>query len=82
MPPNVGHNGECSPGTSPVTNFPFPTWGGGPASAWAGKGLSHGLQALNPPSAMASRVTSAVSDIQDWWREQLGSADGSDDDSR
>lgn len=66
---------------SPVTSFPFPSMaGGGHISSWGGKGPAHGL-AFNPPSAIASRVSSAVSEVQDWWRDQLNVFDGSDDDS-
>lgn len=59
-------------------NFPYQN---GAGSTWSSRGAGHPLPALAPPSALAVRVASAVSEIQDWWREQLISGDLSDDDS-
>lgn len=79
--------GDVSPGASPVSVgphgiFPFPSLGGGATSTWTSKASGHPtLPALTPPSAMAVRVASAVSEVQDWWRDQVMSADGSEDES-
>ncbi len=76
LPANLGLNGEYSPGGSPVSSFPFGSLtGAGPGLAnWSARGLQ-------PPSVLTSRVALAVTEVQDWWREQLVSADASDDDS-
>ncbi|XP_046463268.1 sodium leak channel non-selective protein-like isoform X3 [Daphnia pulex] len=81
--------GECSPGASPTCPttggqhglvFPYSSIGGGASSNWSSRGSGHPLPPLAPPSALAVRVASAVTEVQDWWRDQLASPDGSDED--
>ena len=83
----LSYPSECSPGTSPVSGgqhgiiFPFPS-AAGISSNWSSKGSNHPLSTLAPPSALAVKVSSAVSEVQDWWRDQLIVVDASDDESR
>lgn len=72
----------CSPTGSGqyVLVFPYSSIGGGASSNWSSRGPGHPLPPLAPPSALAVRVASAVTEVQDWWRDQLASLDDSDDD--
>ncbi len=72
----------CSPTTGGQHGlvFPYSSIGGGASSNWSSRGSGHPLPPLAPPSALAVRVASAVTEVQDWWRDQLASPDGSDED--
>ena len=62
--------------------FPFPSIGVGGVVSWQNRSMVHPVASLNPPSALSTRVASAVTEIQDWWRDQLIASDDSDEESR